>query len=184
MNNRYGNASRTLRRLTYSALCLALGLVLPQLFGRIPEIGKIVSLMHLPVYLAGFIAGPFYGFAVGVSAPILNFVFFGKPLFVSMVPMMFELAGYGFFAGLFDKLLPKKKPFVYLSLIFSMVLGRCMGGVGKLVMLSLGKINEYGISAFFTGYFVSGALSMVIALVVVPAAVFAVRGKRVTYFLR
>ena len=140
--------------------------------------------MHLPVYLAGFIAGPFYGIAVGVSAPLLNFVFFGKPLFVSMVPMIFELMGYGFFAGLFDRLLPKKKVFVYLSLALSMVLGRCFGGVGKLLRLSLGKISEYGVGAFFTGYFVSGALSMVIALVVIPAAVFAVRGKRVTYFLR
>ena len=176
------DTARALHRLAYSALCLALCLTLPQLLGRIPEINKLVSPMHLPVYLAGFVAGPFYGLAVGVAAPLLNFAFFGKPLFVSMVPMMLELAGYGFFAGLFDKILPKKKLFVYLSLALSMVLGRCMGGVGKLVMLSLGKINEYGISAFFTGYFVSGAAAMAIAMVVIPVAVLALRGKRVTYY--
>ena len=180
---KYSAGAKAVRRLTYSALCLALCLALPQLLGRIPEINKIVSPMHLPVYLAGFIAGPFYGFAVGVAAPLLNFLFFGKPLFVSMVPMMFELSGYGFFAGLGDRTFPKKKPFVYLSLALSMALGRCMGGVGKLVMLSLGKLNEYGIQAFFTGYFVSGAPAMIIALIVIPAAVFAVRGKRVTYYV-
>ena len=140
--------------------------------------------MHLPVYLAGLLAGPLWGLAVGVGAPLLNFVFFGRPLFVSMVPMLFELGGYGMVAGLCEVIFPKKKPFVYLSLSIAMVLGRCLGGVGKLLMLSLGKINEYGIGAFFTGYFVSGLPAMAIALVIIPAAVFAVRGKRVTYFLR
>lgn len=175
---------RSLRRLTYSALCLALCLALPQLLGRIPEINKILSPMHLPVYLAGLIAGPFYGLVVGVSAPLLNFLFFGRPLFVSMVPMLFELGGYGFFAGLFEAILPKKKPFVYLSLSLSMVLGRCMGGVGKLLMLSLGKINAYGLGAFLTGYFASGALSMALTLLIIPMVTFAVRGKRVMYYLR
>ena len=151
---KYTSTARTLRRLTYSALCLALCLALPQLLGRVPEINKIVSPMHLPVYLAGLIAGPFYGLAVGVSAPLLNFVFFGRPLFVSMVPMLLELGGYGFFSGLCEAIFPKKKLFVYLSLVISMTLGRCMGGIGKLLLLSLGKLNEYGIGIFFTGYFV------------------------------
>ena len=48
----------SLRRLVYSAVCLALCLLLPFLTGQIPQVGKALSPMHIPVLLGGFLCGP------------------------------------------------------------------------------------------------------------------------------
>lgn len=45
------------KKLVLSAFFLALGLVLPFLTGQIPEIGNMISPMHFPVMLCGFICG-------------------------------------------------------------------------------------------------------------------------------
>ena len=42
-----------LRHLTCAAMCLALCLYLPFLTGQIPQIGRALSPMHIPVLLAG-----------------------------------------------------------------------------------------------------------------------------------
>ena len=55
-------------KITYSAVCLALALVLPFLTGQIPQIGKMLSPMHIPVYLCGFLCGWPWGLAVGFIA--------------------------------------------------------------------------------------------------------------------
>ena len=47
--------SLSLRRLAYSAMALALCLVLPFLTGQIPQIGQMLLPMHLPVLLCGFL---------------------------------------------------------------------------------------------------------------------------------
>ena len=41
--------NRTLKKLVFAALCLALCMVLPLLTGQIPQIGKALSPMHIPV---------------------------------------------------------------------------------------------------------------------------------------
>ena len=53
------------RRLTYAALFLALALVLPFLTGQIPQIGVMLSPMHIPALLCGFLCGWPWGLAVG-----------------------------------------------------------------------------------------------------------------------
>ena len=50
-----------LRSLIYAALCLALCLYLPFLTGQIPQIGKALSPMHIPVLLCGFLQKALYG---------------------------------------------------------------------------------------------------------------------------
>ena len=45
------------RRLTTTAMLLALGLVLPFLTGQIPQIGRMLCPMHIPVFLCGLICG-------------------------------------------------------------------------------------------------------------------------------
>ena len=51
------------RKLTLSALFLALGLVLPLITGQIPQIGKMLLPMHIPVLLCGMVCGWPYGLA-------------------------------------------------------------------------------------------------------------------------
>ena len=84
------------RKLTYAALFLALAMVLPFITGQIPEIGKMLSPMHIPVLLCGFLCGWPWGLAVGFVAPLLRSVVFGMPaMFPGAVAMAFELAVYG-----------------------------------------------------------------------------------------
>ncbi|HBS93966.1 MAG TPA: ECF transporter S component, partial [Firmicutes bacterium] len=43
------------KKLVLAGLFLALGLALPFLTGQIPNIGKMLLPMHLPVLIAGFV---------------------------------------------------------------------------------------------------------------------------------
>ena len=85
--------SLQIRKLTFSALFLALAMVLPFITGQIPEIGKSLCPMHIPVLLCGFLCGSPWGLAVGFIAPLLRSVVFGMPkVFPDAVVMAFELA--------------------------------------------------------------------------------------------
>ena len=122
-----------LLRLTSAAMCIALAMVLPFLTGQIPEIGKMLAPMHIPVLLCGLLCGWPYGLVVGLVSPILRCFVFGTPAFISAVAMCFELGGYGFLAGVLFNRLPKKLPYLYLSLVGGMLFGRVTGVAAKLV---------------------------------------------------
>lgn len=65
-----------LKKLTVSALMLALCMVLPFLTGQIPK--SAACCCHAPsVLLCGFLCGWPYGLAVGFIAPLLRFAMFG-----------------------------------------------------------------------------------------------------------
>ena len=88
------------RNLVLAALFLALALLLPFLTGQIPQIGKMISPMHIPAFLCGFVCGWPYALAVGFIAPLLrNLLFHMPPLFPTGVSMAFELATYGVVAA-------------------------------------------------------------------------------------
>ena len=113
-----------LKKLTVSAMMLALALLLPFLTGQIQSIGQMLSPMHLPVLLCGFLCGPVYGFVVGLVAAPLRFLIFGMPRMPNVLYMATELAAYGLISGLFYNIFPKRKFFTYLSLVISMIGGR------------------------------------------------------------
>ena len=52
---------KTTKNLTLSAMFLAIGMVLPFFTGQIPQIGKMLLPMHIPVFLCGLICGWQYG---------------------------------------------------------------------------------------------------------------------------
>ena len=124
-----------LRSLIYAALCLALCLYLPFLTGQIPQIGKALSPMHIPVLLCGFLCGWPYALAVGFIAPFLRFLLFHMPEMPMGIAMAFELAAYGLLASLLYRALPKKPGNVYVSLIGAMLGGRIVWGVARWVSL-------------------------------------------------
>ena len=114
-----GLNSLQIRRLTYTALYLAIALILPFITGQIPEIGAMLSPMHIPVLLCGFMCGWPYGLAVGFIAPLLRSVLFGMPaMFPGAMSMAFELAVYGSMTGILYRLLPRKRGVIYADIGF------------------------------------------------------------------
>ena len=101
------NTNKSVLKLVYAAVCLALAMVLPLLIGQIPQIGQALSPMHIPVLLCGFLCGWPYGLAVGFIAPLLRGAVFGMPaLMPNGISMAFELATYGFVTGILYRRLP------------------------------------------------------------------------------
>ena len=56
--------NKNIQKLTYSALYLAIALVLPFLTGQIPQIGSMLCPMHIPALLCGFVCGWGWGYTV------------------------------------------------------------------------------------------------------------------------
>ena len=148
---------------------LAIALILPLFTGQIPKIGEMLLPMHFPVLLCGFFCGPLYGGIVGLIAPFLRFVIFGMPpIYPKGIWMACELATYGLMSGLLYKLLPKKKVFIYVSLIGAMLAGRVVWGIVKSILLGAG---EFGMAAFITGGFLEAIPGIIIQIVVIPVLV-------------
>lgn len=165
----------SLIRLVLSALFLALALVLPLLTGQIQQLGNAFCPMHIPVLLCGFICGQWYGMAVGFIAPLLRFALFGMPPLMPIgIAMCFELAGYGFTAGLMYKLLPDKKQYIYVSLVTAMAAGRLIWGGVRVLMYGLGK-SEFGWAAFMAGAFTNAVPGIILQIVLVPVLVMAAK---------
>ena len=99
-----------INQLVYASLFLALALVLPFLTGQIPQIGAMLTPMHFPVLLCGFLCGWQWGIAVGFAPPLLRSVLFGMPVMYPMaVCMALELATYAAVAGMLYRVFPQKR---------------------------------------------------------------------------
>ncbi len=164
-------------RLTLAAACLALALVLPFVTGQIPQIGKMLSPMHIPVFLCGFLCGWPYALAVGAIAPPLRSVLFSMPAMYSAIPMAFELAAYGLLTGLLYRAFPKKTAFVYITLLLSMLGGRLVWGAARFVMAGLTE-TEFPFSAFLAGAFTNAVPGIILHILLVPAVVLGLRRAR------
>jgi thiamine transporter ThiT len=154
-----------------AALFLALAYAMPFLTGQIPEIGAMLCPLHIPVLLCGFFCGWPWGLAVGFLAPIFRSLIFGMPpMFPTAVCMAFELATYGFIAGLLYSKLPRNRGSVYVSLISAMVIGRVVWGL--MMMLCMGiKGSAFGISAFIAGAVTGAIPGIILQLVLIPVLV-------------
>jgi riboflavin transporter FmnP len=166
------NRKSTLK-LVLSALFLALGIVLPLLTGHIPEFGYRLLPMHLPVLLCGFILGWPSGLVVGLLTPILSSLLTGMPpLFPVALTMSFELAAYGFMAGLLYNLLPKKPWSLYVNLILSMIAGRIIWGFVTLALTGItGSVLTWPI--FISAVVIDAIPGIIVQIVIIPLIIMA-----------
>ena len=157
--------------MSLAALFLALAYVMPFLTGQIPEIGSMLCPMHLPVLLCGFVCGWPWGLIVGLVAPILRSLTLGMPpLFPTAVCMAFELAAYGAVAGVMHKLLPKKKPFIYCSLITAMIVGRLVWGAMMYVCMGM-RGGSFTMAAFLSGAIINAIPGIIVQIILIPILV-------------
>lgn len=160
-----------LLKMVLSAFFLALAYIMPFLTGQIPEIGSMLCPMHIPVLLCGFLCGWQWGMIVGFTAPLFRSLTLGMPpLFPVAICMTAELAAYGLVSGLMHKYLPKKKPFIYLSLLIAMIAGRLVWGAAMFTVLSIDG-GAFTLSAFFAGAITNAVPGIIVQLVIIPVAV-------------
>lgn len=172
MNKKF---AELLRDMVYAAVCLALCLALPFLTGQIPEVGSMLCPMHLPVLLAGFLCGPWWGAAVGAIAPVYRYFLFGMPpIFPTGFAMCFELAVYGLVSGWLYLALPRKTGSIYAALVGAMVAGRIVWGL-VMMMVAAGGAAEFTWSVFLSGALLNAIPGIILQLVLIPVLVLALQ---------
>lgn len=165
----------SIRKLIYSALFLALAIVLPFLTGQIQQFGQMLCPMHIPVMLCGFLCGWQWGLAVGATAPLLRSLMLTRPpIYPDAVCMAFELAIYGLLTGILYKNLKFGKFTVYASLIISMLAGRAVWGAARFICSGL-DASKFGFSAFISGAFTTAIPGIIIQLMIIPPIVMLAR---------
>ncbi len=158
------------KKLTLTAMFLALGFVLPMLTGQVPQIGAMLLPMHIPIFLCAFVCGSQYALPIGVMLPILRSVIFSRPNFYpEAIAIAAELAAYAAVSGiLYHKTFKKGLKSVYISLIVAMLVGRAVRGLVQLVLLSL-QNNLFTAKAFFVGIVAAGIPGIILQLILIPA---------------
>ena len=182
------NKSKTqspLRTLVTAAMLLALGLVLPFLTGQIPQIGKMLCPMHLPVLLCGLLCGWKYGLAVGLILPPLRYVlFFAPPLFPTGTAMAFELAAYGFLAGfLYARSRWQCVVALYRCPIAAMLGGRVVWAVVQVILSGVSG-QAFTWQMFLSGAFLTAIPGIILQLVFIPAVMVALDRTGLVLFRR
>ena len=158
-------------KLVYASVFLALALALPFLTGQIPQIGAMLTPIHFPVLLCGYLCGWQWGMVVGFAAPLLRSVLFGMPVMYPMaVCMALELATYAAVSGILYLSLPRKRCFLYVSLAVAMISGRLIWGLARFLCAGL-DADAFGLSAFWAGAVGMSIPGILLQLVIVPVLV-------------
>ncbi|MCM1088421.1 MAG: ECF transporter S component [Muribaculaceae bacterium] len=164
----------TTKKVTLSAMFVAIGLVLPLFTGQIPAIGSMLLPMHIPVFLCGLICGWQCGLIVGFILPLMRSVIFGMPpFFPTAIAMAFELATYGFVAGfLYGHSRWKCVVALYRSILAAMVSGRAVWGIVQIILLGISG-GQFTWQMFMAGAFLNAIPGIVLQLVLLPAVMVA-----------
>ncbi len=163
-----------IKKLTLSAMFLAIGIVLPFFTGQLQQIGNMLLPMHIPVFLCGLICGWQYGAAIGFILPLMRSLMFTMPpLFPTAAAMAFELMTYGLVAGLlYSRSRWQCVIALYRSVIAAMLAGRAVWGIAMIILLGIdGK--SFTLKAFMAGAFLNAIPGIIVQLILIPAVMVA-----------
>ncbi len=171
------------KKITLSAMFMALGLILPFLTGQIQQFGNMMLPMHFPVFLCALICGWQYGLAVGFILPFLRYALFGMPMIYPMgIAMAFELATYAFVAGyLYGHSRWKCIVSLYRSMIIAMISGRLVWGLVEVILLGMGG-KAFTWQMFLAGAFLNAIPGIILQLVLIPAIMVALNKAGLVHF--
>lgn len=166
--------TQTTKKLTLSAMFLALGLVLPFFTGQIPQIGNMLLPMHIPVFLCGLICGGGYGAVVGFVTPLLRGAVFGMPVFFPTgLAMAFELMTYGMVAGyLYSHSRWKCIRALTRAVLAAMVAGRVVWGIVQIILLGISG-GAFTWEMFLAGALLNAVPGIVLQLLLIPTVMLA-----------
>ena len=171
------------KKLTLTAMFLAIGLVLPFLTGQIQQIGNMLLPMHIPVFLCALICGWRYGVPMAFVLPIMRSMLFGMPpIYPTAISMAFELATYALVAGfLYEKSRWQCTRALYRSMLAAMVAGRIVWGIAQIILLGL-KGSAFTFEAFLAGAFLNAIPGILLQLMLVPAVMVALNKTKLVPF--
>jgi len=174
-----------IKNLAIAAMFIAIGLILPFLTGQIPQIGKMLLPMHIPVFLCGLICGWKYGATVGFILPLLRYVIFGMPIiFPTGISMAFELATYGLIAGLlYGRSRWQCEIALYRSMLAAMLAGRIVWGITQILLLGIGG-EGFTWQMFMAGAFLNAIPGIVVQLILIPTIMVALNRTGLVRFYR
>ena len=157
------------KKIVFTAVCIALCVVLPMAFHAIQNAGQVFLPMHIPVLLCGLMCGWPFGFICGILGPVLSSLLTGMPPAAMLPSMAIECAAYGCITGLMMKFVHTKKPLadLYISMVTAMALGRVLSGFAKSFILSPGTAPF----AWVTTSLVAGIPGIVIQLILIPLVI-------------
>lgn len=169
--------NNSVKNLSFTGLCVAIGLVLPSAFHTIPNSGSIFLPMHIPVLLCGLITGWPYGLACGIITPILSHLTTGMPPTPVLPGMVVELAVYGLVGSLLMSTLRRRGIVgIYGSLIGAMLAGRLAAGIAKALIFNVGA---YSMQIWIASSFITALPGIVLQLAAIPAILLALRAARI-----
>lgn len=165
----------TTRQMVLTAVFIALGVIIPWAFHSVPNAWTFLP-MHLPALVAGLLLGPLSGLLTGAFSVVLSGLITGMPPVAKWLVMIPELASYGLFAGLFQRMFKKDYVGTLISLVLAMLAGRVVYALMKFIEVQV----VAGVKPFTFQAFIAGAFAMVIAgiimlVVIVPPIVLMLR---------
>lgn len=168
----------TTTKLVFSALFIALAIILPSLLtmGN-QQLGQTFLPMHIPVMLCGLICSTPYGIVVGLVSPLLKTIITGLPPITTSVAMSFELATYGGMCGMLYKSFPKKIGYVYPTLLISMLAGRIVNASVN-YLIATASDSEFILKTFITVNVINALPGIVIQLALIPLIILALKKTR------
>ena len=174
---------KTTKKLTLSAMFLAIGMVLPFLTGQITQIGNMMLPMHIPVLLCGLICGWQYGAVLGFILPLVRYLVFGMPvLFPTGTAMAFELMTYGLVIGLIYSFSRWKCIIsLYRALIGAMIAGRIVWAAAQMILLGVSG-GTFTMKMFLAGAFFNAVPGIIIQLVLIPTVMVALGRTGLVHF--
>ena len=171
------NHLNTTKKMTASAVCMAIGLLLPFITGHIQVIGQMLSPMHLPIFICGMLCGWKWGAAVGAVTPLLRHFLFQMPPMPGARFMAFELATYGAVSGLLLRVFlgkdKRKEPSagtIVPALICAMLCGRIVYGIVRYLFAGFHG-TSFTLSMWLAAEFAGTWPGMVLQLILVPLLV-------------
>lgn len=163
------------------AMCVALSAVFH--YAGWGSVGALISPMHFPVLLAGILCGPWLGLICGVVSPLVSFFVSGavNPRFPDrLIPMIVELAVYGFLSGVLRNVFLKNsktsKFSLIIALVISMIAGRIPAAfVSAIFMAAGGQAYFAALGVSLLGKFTSTWAGIILQLILIPAILFALQ---------
>ena len=164
MNMQQLTYSKTIK-MTLSALFLATGVILPQLFHVFGGAGPVFLPMHIPVFLAGILVGPLSGLMVGLLSPTLSHLVSGMPIMALLPFMTIELVLYGLISGLL-----RKRLHPLFIVILAQLVGRCVYIVALFLLGAILQANVPAVTSVLIAASI-GVPGITIQLLLIPVLI-------------